>query len=460
MTRVLFVESNPTVLEAIHRAVRPLGGPLQLEFCEDADEAIHFLLAEPFDVVVSDLQMPGMDGAELLSRVRELSPGSVRIVLCEQADEARVLRAVTAAHQYLAKPFSAVQLREAITCACCLAERINSEEVRKLVTRINALPSLPDIYIRLVALMRDDDASIQDVAELIAEDVGMTAKVLQLVNSPFFGLATHVSDAHHAAALLGMKMLRPLVLTASIFRQFEVSNVPLRVLNSILEHGMAVGGVARQIAEAAGLSRDSVDNAFLAGMLHDTGQLVMLDHFGANYGDLLRQTRLQPDALPAKEIGRFGATHAAVGGYLFGLWGLPNEIVQVVAFHHDPSSDHRRDFNPLTAVHLADALCYEAELTDTDCEQAGLSGSEVPPAVAHHGRRNQRLPADHRPLTAACLRRAQRVEVGEGVLVANPSPLTPPLEARTCSGSTPPAAPRGTSAGRVSQTSRRPTSHR
>ena len=368
MTRVLFVESCPKVLESIHRAVQPLDGLLQIEFCEDADEALHFMIAEPFDVVVSDLQMPGMDGAELLSRVRELSPGSVRIVLCEPADEERVLRAVSAAHQYLAKPITAVELREAITCACCLAERINSEEVRRLVAKIHSLPSLPDIYVRLVALMRNDDASIQDVAELIAEDVGMTAKVLQLVNSPFFGLATHVSDAHHAAALLGMKMLRPLVLTASIFRQFQASHVPVRVLNNILERGMAVGGVAKQIAYAAGLCRNSVDNAFLAGMLHDTGQLVMLDHFGADYGNLLRETKDQPASLPPQETERFGATHAAVGGFLFGLWGLPNEIVQVVAFHHDPSSDPRRNFNPLTAVHLADALCSEAESLETEGE--------------------------------------------------------------------------------------------
>ncbi len=366
MTRVLFVEDDPASLDMLRSAMEQFDSQWTMEFFDDPEEALHALLMDPFDVVVSDMEMPGMDGAELLTRVRELTPSSVRIVLGELAEQERILRAVTSAHQFLAKPCSAVQLREAVTSACRLAERMNSEEVKGLVTRMDSLPSLPDIYLDLVSLLRDEEASIQDVGELIAEDVGMTAKVLQLVNSSFFGLPVHVSDARHAAALLGMKLLKPLVLTASIFRQMESSRVPVRVLDEILDHSVLVGGIAKQIAQTVGLSRDAADNAFLSGVLHDIGKLVMLDNFGGDYSDLLRECRSEPSQLPGLEAERFGASHAAVGGYLFGLWGLPHEIVEAVAYHHDPRVDCRNSFNSLTAVHLADALCFAVEHADDE----------------------------------------------------------------------------------------------
>ncbi|MEM9353019.1 MAG: response regulator [Planctomycetota bacterium] len=388
MTRVLFVEDDPASLDLLNRAMQQFHSHWTMEFFDDPEEALHALLLEPFDVVVSDMEMPGMDGAELLARVRELTPSSVRIVLGDLAEQERILRAVTSAHQFLAKPCSAVQLREAVTSACRLAERLNSEEVKGLVTRMDSLPSLPDIYLELVALLRDEEASIQDVGELIAEDVGMTAKVLQLVNSSFFGLPVHVSDARHAAALLGMKLLKPLVLTASIFRQMEHSRVPVRVLDEILEHSVLVGGVAKQIAQSVGLSRDAADNAFLSGVLHDIGKLVMLDNFGGDYSDLLRECRAEPSQLPSLETERFGASHAAVGGYLFGLWGLPHEIVEAVAYHHDPRVDCRDNFNSLTAVHLADAFCFSQEHADDEhaleraldevyLQRLGLSADEL-----------------------------------------------------------------------------------
>jgi putative nucleotidyltransferase with HDIG domain len=370
MLRVMIVDDDADALYRTQQMLRAYRADWQMKFCFGPEPALDALAAEPFDVVVADLKMPGADGAELLACVRDLYPDAVRLLVCNPAEQSEMLRSVGPAHQYLAKPVDPIVFHESIVRAGLLNKRLSKPGLKALVSQINTLPSLPAVYLELMAELRSSDASVSRVASLVSRDVSMTAKVLQLVNSSFFGLAVHVHDVKHAAALLGLNSLKPLVLSAGVFRQLEESRVPAALAEQVLEHSLAVGCLARLIAEAEGLTRDQADDALLAGILHDIGKLVLADHFGRDYALVCMAADKTSLPLLSAELDQFDASHADVGGYLLGLWGLPQDLIEAVAFHHDPAAHALSRFAPLAAVHVANALVHAAD--EPDVETASL----------------------------------------------------------------------------------------
>ncbi len=376
MIRILFVDDETQVLDSLQQMLRAYRRDWVMEFRESAEQALSAMAEAPFDVVVSDMQMPGIDGAELLTRVRDKYPDTVRIALCGQTEQELMLRSVGPAHQFLSKPCDPKVLRKLVTRSFLLSKRLNAPKLKTLVSQMDSLPSLPDIYFDLVEELRSEDASVDRVGALISRDISMTAKVLQLVNSSYFGLPVHVNDANHAAALLGLNTLKPLVLTASIFRQLEESRVSATFLEKVLGHSLTVAGVAKQIASIEGIDRDSIDNTFIAGALHDVGKVVLADNFGRDYTVLCHKANAEQTSVIDLEQEKFGTSHADVGGYLLGLWGLPQDVIEAVAFHHDPTESADDMFTPLTAVHVSNAITEHAEdATDEPAESPLVDGS-------------------------------------------------------------------------------------
>lgn len=368
MLRVMIVDDDADALYRTQQMLRAYRASWQMKFCFGPEPALDALAADPFDVVVADLKMPGADGTELLSCVRDLYPDAVRLLVCNPAEQTEMLRSIGPAHQYLAKPVDPVVFHEAIVRAGLLKKRLSKPGLKALISQINTLPSLPAVYLQLMNELRSPDASVGRVAELVSRDVSMTAKVLQLVNSSFFGLAVHVHDVKHAAALLGLNALKPLVLSAGVFRQLEESRVPAALAEQVLEHSLAVGCLAKRIAEAEGLNRDEADDAMLAGILHDIGKLVLADHFGRDYALVCLAADKTSLPLLSAELDQFDASHADVGGYLLGLWGLPQDLIEAVAFHHDPAAHEMNRFSPLAAVHAANALVHAVD--EPEAEQS------------------------------------------------------------------------------------------
>jgi putative nucleotidyltransferase with HDIG domain len=357
--RILFVDDEPRVLDGLRRMLRTSREQWHMRFCDGPLRALEALQEEPFDVVVTDMRMPVMDGAELLSRIRDQYPQTIRIVLSGQSEQERVLRAVGPAHQYLSKPCNPDELRSTILKASLLGRRLENTGLKSLVSKLSVLPSLPKLYVELVEELAKEDCSVSKIGSLISQDVGMTAKLLQVVNSSFFGLPVHVVDLKHAVSLLGTNTIRQLVMAAGVFRQATGASDKQAFLRQLFDHSMAVGSVAKSLATDAGLPKESVDNAFLAGVLHDVGKLVLVDNFDSEYTNILLQSQYRDCPTGDLEVENYGSSHADIGGYLLGLWGLPQEIIEAVAFHHDPASGLCDSFTPLTAVHIADAFCHE-----------------------------------------------------------------------------------------------------
>jgi len=329
------------------------------------------LAQEPFDVVVTDMRMPKMDGAQLLTEVKERYPYVVRIVLSGHSDQEKILQSVRPAHQYLSKPAEADALKDTITRACAVRDLLSQESLKEMVAKIDALPSLPSLYAEIVDELMSPNASIQKIGQIIAKDLGMTTKVLQLVNSAFFALSRHISDSTQAVSLLGLDTVKALVLTVEVFSKFDQDKLAAFDIEGLWNHSMATGQLVRCIVRFEAADKQLLDDAYMAGLLHDIGKLVLMDNYPGQYKEV--QMMLEHDHLTRAdaEIQILGASHAEVGAYLLGLWGLPDPIVEAVAFHHRPQDCPAHTFIPLAAVYIANALQHvEANSRDDICEDS------------------------------------------------------------------------------------------
>ena len=354
--QVLFVDDQPNVLAGLKRLLHGCRDEWEMTFVESGAEALARLQQRPYDVVVTDMKMPGMKGAELLTEVRHRHPQTVRIVLSGQSDQVDIERSIGSAHQYLSKPCDPEVLKTTVARACALRDRLAGQSLKRLVSQVTTLPSLPIVFAELMRELRSEEASLARVGELIASDVAMTTKLLQLVNSSFFGLPRRVATPQQAVQLLGLNVIRPVALSAGIFAQFKVDSLPGYSLENLTAHAMHVSRVAQRIAADLTTDRTLVGDSLLAGLIHDVGQLVLASGLTEGFQRALDRARENAVPLYVAERAELGVDHAALGAYLLELWGLPEPVVEAVAFHHEPSKCPCQEVTPLTAVHVANAL--------------------------------------------------------------------------------------------------------
>jgi HD-like signal output (HDOD) protein len=373
VTRILFVDDEQQLLEGLRDTLRRQRGIWDLEFALGSDEALEALGRDHFDVVVTDMRMPGMDGADLLARVRELSPDTARIILSGQTDLEAALRAARVAHQFLSKPCPGDELCNVLRRVLDLRDLVSSEELRSAVGRIRTLPSPPAVYHELTLALESADTSASDVSDIATRDAALSAKLLQLANSSFFGLPRHLDSMREAVVYLGTTIIRGLVLSTAAFRMMEGAVGWYETAETLQEHALLVGRISERLLPGQG------DAAFTAGLLHDIGKVVLLVEFGERYDAVLRD---DTGLLTARERAELDVTHCEVGAYLLNLWGLPYPIIEAVAYHHDPSGVEHSAFGMVGAVHVADALVEdlfhrsgESELDEEYLAGLGVAGS-------------------------------------------------------------------------------------
>lgn len=365
MKQILFVDDEVNVLQGLGRMLRVMRHEWEMTFLDDPRQALDLIESKSFDALVIDIRMPRMDGADILSRAREAKPGMARIVLSGHAEREAAMRSVGLAHQFLAKPCDADTLRTTVARACELRQLLIEAGLADTVCQLGKLPSLPRLYQAITEEMNREDASLKRIAGIIARDVAMTAKVLQLVNSAFFGLGRRVASMEQAVSYLGIEVIRSLVVSQAAFASFESSD--LAFYQTLWQHSTMTGMLAKAIVE--GESDDSTlqGEALQAGMLHDIGALVLAARMPEKYREVRKVAESGSGQLVLREDEVFGCDHARVGAYLMGLWGLSDRIVEAIAYHDYPSKCSYRQFSPLTAVHAASALTLEA-VGQTDLE--------------------------------------------------------------------------------------------
>jgi putative nucleotidyltransferase with HDIG domain len=347
--RIVFVDDEINVLEGMRRAFHRMRAEWSMEFLPSGARALESLANTPADVIVSDMRMPGMDGWQLLTEVKKLYPQTVRLVLSGQADPNSVMRAVGTAQLYLAKPCESEAVKAAIEQTQMLRRLLSSDRLASLVGSVGMLPSAPVAFQDILACLQDPNASLADAARIIGRDVAMTANIMKLVNSAFFGSRRPIVTAERAVAYLGMDTIGALVLGHSVFKGSEAIAIEGFDLEQLWQHSLQTGSAARAIASSQGLSTLKADEAFLTGVLHDVGKVV----FATRVAELPGGAGTYEDVRAQME-----AHHAEVGAYLLGLWGFPNSIVEAVAFHHSPSRVSANCLSLAGIVHIADRLVH------------------------------------------------------------------------------------------------------
>jgi HD-like signal output (HDOD) protein len=371
-TRILFVDDEDLALRGLNRLLYPMRQEWDMEFADNGEKALKLMEIAPFDVVVSDMRMPGMNGAELLNEVMKRYPKTVRLILSGYADRELILKCVGSTHQYLAKPCDADALKMTVRRAAELERSMKSDTLRQLVTRCVILPSVPALYSEMIEALQDPEADVNTIAAIIARDGAMTAKILKLVNSAFFGLGHKIADPNEAVAYLGTDTIKSLALCANAFSEFEQAQLPGFTVESLWEHCLLAARAAKVVAIYEDADRKLADEAYAAGLLHDLGKLVFAANLTDEYRQILDLARQKKISLVAAEREVFGADHADIGGYLLGLWGLPVPVVEAIALHHRPRTVTQKTFSPLTALHAGNVLASVKKLSVSDMPASEL----------------------------------------------------------------------------------------
>lgn len=359
--RILFVGEDLALWDELRAHQESGEAEWDYAFAKSGLQALNSLTQSPCDAVVADLQMAGMNGAQLLDEIMQRSPTTLRFIRASMADQQAAMKCVGTAHQYLVKPGESATIRHALARAFSLESWLPGQKVQKLISQMRKLPSPPNLYFQIVGELQSPEASLDKVGSLISQDVVLSAKLLQVVNSAVFGLQMQVLKPIDAVLYLGMETTKSLVLLAHTFSYFDKVRTPDFSVDRLWRHLVNAGKFAEQIARAEGASIEVTGQSFTAGMLHDIGKLLVAANLPTEFKDILARAKAGPVSLEEAETDVLGVAHGELGACLLGIWGLPTGIVEAVALHHRPAQFLSKSFCPLTAVHAANVIEHELD---------------------------------------------------------------------------------------------------
>lgn len=352
--QVLFVDDEPEILSSLRLTLRKERSRWDMTFVESAEEALTEIHSRPIDAVVTDMRMPGMDGAELLMRVRDYAPDICRVVLSGYADEQMAMRALSVAHQFLSKPATREQVVEAIDNTREVMNLVELPEFNAIIGDTTCLPATPRLHLELMAALRSSECGVAEVAEIVEQDPAMSAKFLQIANSAYFSLPRTVVKVADAVSFLGFSAVSSIALSTEVLRGFPT----LRSL-----HGMSLGSfqqrsnltsnIATRIARDMGLDTGIVSTA---GVLHAVGLLLLEARVPERCEEVWQSAQANGMSLPDAEKDVLGTNHALVGGALLGSWGLPTAVVETVLHQYEPRALDGDSFDNASVLHTASYL--------------------------------------------------------------------------------------------------------
>jgi HD-like signal output (HDOD) protein/ActR/RegA family two-component response regulator len=353
MKRIIFVDDEQALLDGLRARLYKHRGDWDMQFFSSGAEALAAFERQNIDLIVSDVRMPGMDGGQLLTLIKERWPSTVRIIVSGYSDPVQAVRLTSLAHQYIAKPCDGLQLENLIERCFNLQDVLRQAALRDLVGRIGQLPAMPSTYGRLQAALSSPAVTAAQIGDIVNSDAAIAGKVLQITHSAFFRLRKPMVRIKDAVTYLGFATIRNLVLSAEIFSRW---NTPFDVLQSDPEqlqmHAQRMAAACRCVAA----SKAALDDAWLTGLLHDIGYWVLAQECPQQLGAAVELSLKQARPLFECERETMGATHAEIGAYLLGLWGLPWPVVEAVAWHHAPQAVPSQRYDLVGTLAVAHSL--------------------------------------------------------------------------------------------------------
>jgi HD-like signal output (HDOD) protein len=343
--------------EASHTrdALRNHPGDWRMSFVSSEARAIEVLAAGPFDMVIADVQAASTDGLALLARIKAEYPQTARVALSHAAEPDAVVRLLPVVHQVVAKPWEPGHLWKIVEQTCCLNGLMRNVAISRLLGGIDRLPSVPSSYTALTQAAAREDVDLGEIVAIVERDTPMSAKLLQLVNSAFFGRSHRTSSISGTVSLLGIERLKALALSTHAFGMLTAAETRAYGLEQLQERALLSAQLARRFLWASGRGEEG----FTAGLLQNIGKLVLAVGLKDRYREIVELARQRQVPIEIVEREQFDVSHAEVGARLLSLWGLPVTIVEAIAFHHAPSGVLHDDTALVDAVHVADALVSE-----------------------------------------------------------------------------------------------------
>ncbi len=380
--RILIATADPRALADYSRALET---QWTVKLATSPDAAFAEMAAQPCDVLVADSDLPGAkQGVQLLDRIHAEFPKTIRLLLAAETDMEHRIADITGSHLILPKPCAPEALKNAIERALTIDLWLANDRLRELVARLRTFPIVPSLYLEIISALKSPNTTTIEIGAIIAKDMAMMTKLLQVTNSACFGVPRKISDPVEAVGILGFETVKSMVVTLKLLSQYDKVKPVYFSIDRLWRHSTEVARVSRRIALLRTDDPALAESAFTAGLMHDLGKLVLASNFDEQYNGAQALARQQRLPLWDVEKQIFGASHAEIGAYLLGLWGMPLDLVEAAALHHNPSRCLTKHFNPLTAVHIANAFFYEArpdkdglvapEIDEAHLAELGLSG--------------------------------------------------------------------------------------
>jgi HD-like signal output (HDOD) protein len=370
--KILFIDDEPNILQGYRRTLHPMRNIWKLEFAQSGTEALEKLKESKFDAVISDMRMPGMDGTELLEEVSKTYPDTLRIILSGTADEQLILKSLTPTHRFLTKPIDPSELKLILERALFLQDTLENQDLKNLISKISRIPSQPSLYTKLIKELKSPDFSIKKIVQIVSQDVSMTAKILKIINSSYFGLRREIKTLDQAITYLGINTLKAIVFSVEVFSKFDEKKIQELDIVSVFNHSQKVGSFGKVILDEINPIRNIVNEVVLCGVMHDIGKIILADNLPDLYSQIKNVMRDHTiNYLEAEKI-IFKATHADVGAYLLGLWGLSDQLINTTKYHHSPSLSQNNEFDSLAAVHIANVIVNHTDNTPIKGEEFDL----------------------------------------------------------------------------------------
>lgn len=362
---VLFVDDDDSIINGLRRMMHPMRNKWELFYVTGGKEALDLLEKTKIDVIISDIRMPVIDGNQLLTQIKAKYPHIVRITLSGYANDSLALRNARIVHQSLSKPTTPEDVKTTIEKAYRLKQKLNNEELLSVINGIDDLPSLPEIYLKLEEEINSENSSIDKISSIISTDPMITAKILQLTNSAFFGLPNRITNIPQALNFLGIKIIQNLVLSIKLFRSIEANSPYASKYEEIWIHSNHVAFLAQRLAQLVELPKVDIEDTYLGGLLHDIGKLIILEQIEIDHSTNDFNIKKYEEQFE-------NITHADMGAYLLGIWGLPHTIVESVAYHHVGDNFYESKITPAQIVYISNNIANRGKLTADEITEENL----------------------------------------------------------------------------------------
>lgn len=351
---VLLVDDDELVTRSLCRYLRSARPHWQIRTATSASTALQALKLNPADVCISDVEMAGMNGVQLLGEVSSKWPSTIRILYCGDFEQTRRIDGAQVAHQVLSKSSDPTSLIDAVDQALQSSLSVSDRNMWRLLSQEQMLPPAPRVFLALEQAMRRGNARMKDLTAIIAQDDALVQRMLQLGGCAWLGLPVHLRTLDGAVGWLGLLTVRGLTLSAEAFRGLS-GDAPIGPVR-LTHHGFQVAELAARVARD--MCPSHTETAYLAATVHDIGRLLLGTRDRTAYEAVLEHANRENVPLPYAERTLMGTTHADVGATLLETWGVSDAIVQAVRAHHTPPSSSR--WNAGAALFVANGLLDEA----------------------------------------------------------------------------------------------------